>query len=218
MNYELMENNKVFLRGTVASAPVFSHESFGEGFYEVFINIERLSNNFDTIPVIISEKLLDNSFVVGNLVAVQGQFRSYNKFVDGKSKLILNVFVRSVVEIDYSMNPNLVEISGFICKEPVFRTTPFGREICDVLIAVNRSYNKSDYLPAIAWGRNARYLKNFVVGQKVSIIGRIQSREYQKKLDDDCVETRVAYEISINKICMLDDNINSLNVEQDKLA
>ncbi len=218
MNYELMENNKVFLRGVVSSRPVFSHESFGEGFYEIYITVNRLSQNSDVIPVIISEKLLDKSFEVGNLVAIQGQFRSYNKFVDGKSKLILNVFVRSIAEIDDTMNPNLVEISGFICKEPIFRTTPFGREICDVLVAVNRSYNKSDYLPCIAWGRNARYVKNSTVGQKVSIIGRIQSREYQKKLSESETETRTAYEISINKITLEGQDFVIENQGENKLA
>ena len=125
--------------------------------------------------------------------------------VDGKSKLLLTVFVRNIIEMDDSINPNIVELTGFVCKEPVFRTTPFGREICDVLLAVNRAYNKSDYLPCIAWGRNARYVKTIKVGQKVDVVGRIQSREYQKKLSDTEVETRVAYELSIGKIHLSQD-------------
>lgn len=201
MNYELMNNNKVFLSGKVVTEPVFSHETFGEGFYELILSVARLSDNNDLIPITVSEKLLSkNIFQVGNSVAIKGQFRSYNKIVDGKSKLMLTVFVREIIDIDESMNPNIIEIEGFICKPPVYRTTPFKREICDVLVAVNRAYNKSDYLPCIAWGRNARFIKDAEVGAKVSIVGRIQSRDYQKKISEDEVETKTAYEISVNKI------------------
>ena len=201
MNYELMNNNKVFLIGKVESEPVFSHETFGEGFYEIKLSVPRLSDHMDLIPITVSEKLLaKDQFKIGNKVAIKGQFRSYNKIVDNKSKLMLTVFVRELIEIDDSMNPNIIEIEGFVCKPPVYRTTPFKREICDVLVAVNRAYNKSDYLPCIAWGRNARYIKDAEVGAKVSIVGRIQSREYQKKLSEDEIETKTAYEISVNKI------------------
>ena len=201
MNYVLMENNKVFLKGEVTSEPKFSHEVFGEGFYELDLKVKRLSDNFDLVRVTVSERLLSNDdFAVGNLVAIKGQFRSYNKVTDGKSKLLLTVFVREVIDFDETMNPNVVELSGYVCKEPIFRTTPFGREICDVLVAVNRAYNKSDYLPCIAWGRNARFVKSIKVGEKVDIIGRIQSREYQKKLNENEVLTKTAYEISLNKI------------------
>lgn len=213
MSYELMENNKVFLKGVVNSEPTFSHESFGEGFYELAIKVDRLSDNFDNIPVIVSEKLL-GSFSKGKVVSLAGQFRSYNKLVDGKSRLILNVFVRNIIEIDDTMNPNVVELSGFICKEPIFRMTPFGREICDVLIAVNRAYNKSDYLPCIVWGRNARFVKDITVGQKVQIVGRIQSREYQKRLADDTMVTRIAYEISVNKISIPTEEAKTIVAEQ----
>ena len=155
----------------------------------------------DIIPVTVSEKLLaKDAFKVGNFVAIKGQFRSYNEIVDEKSRLMLTVFVRELIEVDDTMNPNIIEIEGFICKQPVYRTTPFKREICDVLVAVNRAYNKSDYLPCIAWGRNARFIKDTEVGTKVSIVGRIQSREYQKKINDDEYETKTAYEISVNKI------------------
>ncbi len=208
-----MENNKVFLKGVVNSEPTFSHESFGEGFYELAIKVDRLSDNFDNIPVIVSEKLL-GSFSKGKVVSLAGQFRSYNKLVDGKSRLILNVFVRNIIEIDDTMNPNVVELSGFICKEPIFRMTPFGREICDVLIAVNRAYNKSDYLPCIVWGRNARFVKDITVGQKVQIVGRIQSREYQKRLADDTMVTRIAYEISVNKISIPTEEAKTIVAEQ----
>lgn len=196
-----MNNNKVFLIGKVESEPVFSHETFGEGFYEIKLSVPRLSDHMDLIPITVSEKLLaKDQFKIGNKVAIKGQFRSYNKIVDNKSKLMLTVFVRELIEIDDSMNPNIIEIEGFVCKPPVYRTTPFKREICDVLVAVNRAYNKSDYLPCIAWGRNARYIKDAEVGAKVSIVGRIQSREYQKKLSEDEIETKTAYEISVNKI------------------
>ena len=206
MNYELMENNKVFLKGEVISKPVFSHEVFGEGFYELNLNVRRLSDNYDIIPITVSERLLtDSKFEIGNIVAIKGQFRSYNKLVDNKSKLLLTVFVREIIEIDDSMNPNIIELNGFICKEPIYRTTPFKREICDVLLAVNRAYNKSDYLPCIAWGRNARFIKNIKVGQKVCIIGRIQSREYQKRINDNESLIKTAYEISISKIRLEDE-------------
>ena len=201
MNYELMENNKVFLKGEVVSNLEFSHEAFGEGFYELKLKVERLSNNYDIIPIIISEKLLyHQDFEIGKEISIQGQFRSFNKLEEGKSKLILNVFVRNIIQLDDTMNPNIVELSGYICKAPVFRMTPFGREICDILIAVNRAYNKSDYLPCIVWGRNARFARDLEVGQKVNLVGRIQSREYQKKLNDFDTITKTAYEISVNKI------------------
>lgn len=201
MKYELMNNNKVFLSGTVVSEPVFSHETFGEGFYEVMLSIPRLSEHVDILPVTVSEKLIKN-FEVGKSVSLKGQLRSYNKQEDEKSKLILSVFARELTDVDESMNPNIIEISGFVCKPPVFRTTPFKREICDVLIAVNRAYNKSDYLPCIAWGRNARFLKDAMVGSKIDIVGRIQSREYQKKLDSGEVETKTAYEISVGRVSL----------------
>ncbi len=201
MKYELMNNNKVFLSGTVVSEPVFSHETFGEGFYEVMLSIPRLSEHVDILPVTVSEKLIKN-FEVGKSVSLKGQLRSYNKQEDEKSKLILSVFARELTDVDESMNPNIIEISGFVCKPPVFRTTPFKREICDVLIAVNRAYNKSDYLPCIAWGRNARFLKDAIVGSKIDIVGRIQSREYQKKLDSGEVETKTAYEISVGRVSL----------------
>lgn len=205
MNYELMENNKVFLKGEVASKPEFSHEVFGEGFYELNLKVKRLSNNFDIIPITVSERLLgDNSFDIGKTISIKGQFRSYNKVVENRSKLLLTVFVRELIELDDGMNPNIIELSGFICKEPIYRTTPFKREICDVLLAVNRAYNKSDYLPCIAWGRNARFVKNIKIGQRVNIIGRIQSREYQKKVSESESLVKTAYEISISKI-RLDD-------------
>ena len=199
MKYELMNNNKVFLSGIVESEPVFSHETFGEGFYEVKMSIPRLSEHIDILPITISEKFL-KEFQLGRKLSIKGQLRSYNKIEDEKSKLILNIFVREIAETDDNINPNIIEISGFVCKDPIYRTTPFKREICDILIAVNRAYNKSDYLPCIAWGRNARFLKDVTVGSKVDIVGRIQSREYQKRLENGDIELRTAYEISVSRV------------------
>lgn len=193
-------NNKVFLMGEIDSEPVFSHEMYSEGFYEFLLKVKRLSGQYDIIPVTASERLIKEKLSKGDKIGINGQFRSYNKLENGKSKLMLTVFVRDFIEYDEDeTNPNLVELNGYVCKEPIYRTTPFSREICDVLLAVNRSYNKSDYIPCIAWGRNARFAKNIEIGKLVTITGRIQSREYNKKLEDR-IEVRTAYELSINKI------------------
>lgn len=209
MNYEQMNNNRVFLTGRVATEPKFSHETFGEAFYEIDLEVERLSQNVDMIPITISEKLMTGNLVqVGNVISIKGQFRSYNKADQTKSHLMLTVFVREVTTEQKDMPTNIIEINGFICKSPIYRTTPFKREICDVLIAVNRAYNKSDYLPCIAWGRNARFIKDAQVGDKVNLVGRIQSRVYQKKLEDGNVEDRVAYEVSVGRITL--DNQNEV--------
>ena len=200
MDYNLMKNNKVFIAGEVVSEPKFSHQVFDEKFFEFDLKVTRLSDSFDIIPITISEKLLlGNDVMVGSKICGNGQFRSYNKLEDGRSKLLLTVFLREITPFIESENPNYIEITGYVCKEPVFRTTPFKREISDVLLAVNRSYNKSDYLPCIAWGRNARFVKNFNIGDKVMVTGRIQSRDYQKKINDEFV-TKTAYEVSLNRI------------------
>ena len=198
---EAQDNNRVYLVGEVTSEPTFSHESFGEGFFEIQLRVNRLSEMTDTIPITISEHLLrENNIAVGSRIAIRGQFRSYNKLVGDKSKLMLTVFVRDVVHDQDWANPNVIELVGFVCKPPIYRTTPFNREIADLLFAVNRAFGKSDYIPAIAWGRNARFAKTMTVGEKIHLTGRIQSREYQKRLPDDTVETRTAYELSINKL------------------
>lgn len=196
------KNNIAHIKGTVMEEPIFSHEVLGEGFYDLKVKVPRLSSQFDTIPVTISERLLKESSV-GDTLSLDGQFRSYNKFEDGKSKLILTFFAKDITEEDdNNINTNFISLNGYICKSPVFRTTPFGREICDCLIAVNRGYNKSDYIPCIAWGRNARFVKDLSIGSQVTIIGRIQSREYQKKHSEDNIETKTAYEVSIASICL----------------
>lgn len=201
MGYEQMQNNKVYVAGRILTAPVFSHEVMGEKFYDFVLGVRRLSDQEDEIPVTVSDRLFAEAdeLRVGTQVGVSGQLRSYNKLVDGRSKLVMRVFAR---ELDGGNcdAPNVIELEGFVCKPPVYRTTPFKREICDLLLAVNRAYNKSDYIPAIAWGRNARYAGEFAVGDKISAVGRIQSRVYQKTLEDGTVEDRVAYEVSVSKI------------------
>ena len=194
-------NNKVYLQGTIASEPVKSHEVFGEGFWEMNLSVMRLSNMRDIIPITVSDVFLkEHNLKVGSPLCVKGQFRSYNKLIDGRSKLMLTVFVREITEPAPIDNPNIIELSGYVCKQPIYRTTPFNREIADILLAVNRSYNKSDYIPTIAWGRNARFAKDVAVGEKVNIHGRVQSREYQKRLDDGTMETRIAFEVSVSRI------------------
>ena len=198
-------SNYATLSGKIVSLPQFSHEVYGEKFYEILLEVKRLSQSVDIVPVSLSERLMCDSLIeLGNEITVTGQFRSYNKTVEDKSKLMLTVFARDIVPLTSDINPNSIQLEGYICKLPVFRTTPFNREICDVLLAVNRQYNKSDYIPCIAWGRNARFVRSLPVGEHIRIIGRIQSRQYQKKLDDDVVVTRTAYEVSINKIELLD--------------
>ena len=209
-----LANNNVFLIGTATTKLSFSHELFGESFFEFSIKVPRLSNQFDIIPLTISERLLsERSIRPGEKIAIKGQFRSYNKLVGDKSKLVLSVFVRDFVDSTSQENPNICELKGYICKSPIYRTTPFNREICDVLLAVNRAYNKSDYIPCIAWGRNARFIRQIEVGAKLAITGRIQSREYVKKISEEQSETRIAYELSINKI-VLDESTTSEQLEE----
>lgn len=195
-------NNKIFLEGKVVSELEFSHEMYGEGFYSFNLEVMRLSDSVDCLNVTVSERLLnDLEITVGKEIIVEGQLRSYNKFIDGSNKLILTVFARNVQPcIEKSKNPNEIYLDGFICKEPVYRTTPFGREIADLLLAINRAYNKSDYIPTIAWGRNSRFCKSLGVGDRIKVWGRLQSREYQKKISEDEVVKKIAYEVSISRM------------------
>ncbi len=196
-----LKNNNVYLCGKVFRAPEYSHALYGEGFYEFVLEVPRLSRQCDYIPITVSERLMQGADLSeGAQVALNGQFRSYNKMENAKSKLMLTVFVRDFTPPVEGQNPNTVELSGYICKDPIYRTTPFNREICDLLLAVNRAYNKSDYIPCIAWGRNARFVRDIEVGQKISVFGRIQSREYTKKLSETESEVRVAYEPSVGRI------------------
>ncbi len=201
---KMNENNKVTIMGEVVSEFTFSHEIYGEGFYLVDILVPRLSDSADQIPLMVSERLLDvKQDYRGEKIKVTGQFRSYNRHEERKNKLVLSVFVREwefIEEVERSEMTNHIELDGFICKEPIYRKTPLGREIADILLAVNRPYGKSDYIPCISWGRNARYANEFQVGSRCKVIGRIQSREYMKKLSEDEVEKRVAYEVSVSKL------------------
>jgi single-stranded DNA-binding protein len=207
MDYISEKNNKVYFMGEIVSEAKFSHEVYGEGFYEFFVKVMRLSGQPDILPVTISERLIQgNDFKIGSTISALGQFRSYNKLEGGKSRLMLTVFVREIVDVSPSKNPNSIVLSGYICKPPIYRTTPFNREIADLLIAVNRAYNKSDYIPCIAWGRNARFVQNLKVGDKVALSGRIQSREYQKRLSETETVTMTAYEVSVSKLAAFDDS------------
>ncbi len=199
---KVIENNLVTIVGTVKNKPVFSHEMYGEGFYNVDLEVPRLSDISDTLPITLSERLmLGLEMEIGKQLIVDGQLRSYNKYLDGINKLILTIFARDVKPSEEdSKNPNQIFLDGYICKRPIYRTTPFGREITDMLIAVNRPYNKSDYIPSIAWGRNARFSENLKVGDRIKIWGRIQSRTYQKKVSEEEVITRTAYEVSVSKM------------------
>ncbi len=215
MNYLQEKNNKVFIRGEIVTEAEFSHEVYGEGFYEMNVLVKRLSGQGDILPVTVSERLInDKDLKVGVTINALGQFRSYNKLVDGKSKLMLTVFVRELLDEVVAKNPNNIVLTGYICKPPIYRTTPFNREIADILIAVNRSYNKSDYIPCIAWGRNARFAKNLAVGEKIAVSGRIQSREYQKRITDDDVRTLTAYEVSISKLAAY-ENADNFDVDEE---
>ncbi len=215
MNGVTEKNNKVYLSGEIVSEAVFSHEVYGEGFYEMSVKVDRLSGQSDILPLTVSERLIaDMNLKIGVKINALGQFRSYNKLIDGKSKLMLTVFVRELLTEEMSKNPNNIVLSGYICKPPVYRTTPFNREIADLLIAVNRSYNKSDYIPCIAWGRNARFVKNLSVGDKVALSGRIQSREYQKKLSDEEIKVMTAYEVSISKLAAY-DGADTFDLEEE---
>ena len=180
-----INNNEVKMGGIVATKPEFSHEIYEEKFYRFFIEIDRLSDQVDRLPVIISERLIDlNNFEVGKLIYIEGQYRSYNQPVNGKNKLVLSVFVKEIQDTDLDEEIRTINDAtfiGYICKQPVYRRTPLGRELADVLIAVNRSYKKSDYIPCILWGRNAKYCESLKVGESVKLTGRIQARKYEKK-------------------------------------
>ena len=209
MTDKLFENNQVTMMGEIVSAFQFSHEVFGEGFYMVELAVSRLSNYSDYIPLMVSERLIDTEQdYTGQFIRISGQFRSYNRHEEKKNRLVLSVFVRELEfldEIDENEKTNQIFLDGYICKMPIYRKTPLGREIADILLAVNRPYGKSDYIPCIAWGRNARYASNFQVGTRVCIWGRVQSREYTKKISESECEHRVAYEVSVSKVDLLED-------------
>ncbi len=204
MSDKIIENNQVSIIGEVASGFTFSHEVFGEGFYMVDVLVKRLSNSDDCIPLMVSERLIDvQQDYTGEYIMVTGQFRSYNQHDEKKNKLVLSVFVRELSFVEEELDgakTNNILLDGYICKRPVYRKTPLGREIADLLLAVNRPYGKSDYIPCICWGRNARFASGFEVGEHVQVLGRIQSREYVKKITETETERRVAYEVSVSKL------------------
>ena len=220
MDTNYLENNYLTLVGKVTGEKKFSHEIYGERFYVFNLEVPRLSGNEDIIPITASERLITDSMMEqGKTLLVEGQFRSYNSYENDKNRLILTVFAKDITEVEEpkedeennemvkkDMVTNEVVLIGYICKKPIYRQTPFGREIADVLLAVNRAYNKSDYIPTIAWGRNARFCQNLEVGTKVKIVGRVQSRMYEKKHEDGTVENRVAYEVSIGSLEIVEEN------------
>ena len=223
MNTNYSENNQLVLVGKVTSEKRFSHEIYGEKFYIFDLSVPRLSGNADNIPITISERLLiDEDLAIGKNIIIEGQFRSYNSFENERNRLVLTVFAK---EIKFAENQeeefkptkentsNEVILDGFICKKPIYRKTPFGREIADVLLAVNRAYNKSDYIPCIAWGRNARFCENIPVGTEVRIVGRVQSRQYEKKYEDGTSEMKIAYEVSVASLEVIDQAENKKEEE-----
>ena len=205
----IIKNNQVTIMGQVVTGFKFSHKVFGEGFYIMEVMVKWLSNTFDRIPLMVSERLIDvTQDYVGEYIMATGQFRSYNRNEEHKKRLVLSVFVREISFIEEKPDDskaNNILLDGYVCKEPIYRKTPMGREIADLLMAVNRPYGKSDYIPCICWGRNARYISNFGIGEHVQISGRIQSREYKKKISDTEMELRTAYEVSVSKLEVMED-------------
>ncbi len=222
-----LENNYLTLVGKVTGEKEFSHEIYGERFYIFKLGIPRLSGNQDIIPITISERIIgEDTLQEGKKLLVKGQFRSYNSYENEKNRLILTVFAKDVMEVEEKEEEeeneivrkdtitNEVVLVGYICKKPIYRQTPFGREISDILLAVNRAYNKSDYIPCIAWGRNARFCQNLEVGSQVKIVGRVQSRTYEKKYEDGTVQTRIAYEVSVGSLEVIEEKM----VEKEEAA
>ena len=204
MAENISDNNVVAVAGKIVSEKKFSHEVCGEGFYIFNLEVMRLSGEADVLPVTISERILENETIeVGKYMKIKGQLRSYNSYENKKNHLILTIFARDIESAnveDISNGPNQICLNGYVCRLPIYRTTPFGREISDILLAVNRPYNKSDYIPCITWGRNARYTGKLKVGDNIKVCGRIQSRNYQKKLEDGSVVVKTAYEVSVSKL------------------
>lgn len=232
MNTNYMDNNHLVLVGKITSEKRFSHEIYGESFYIFDLEVPRLSETFDIIPITISERLInDDELQIGKKIIVKGQFRSYNSYENERNRLVLTVFAKDIIfendiearaaeDEDINLDvSNEVVLIGHICKKPIYRKTPFGREIADLLLAVNRAYSKSDYIPAIAWGRNARFCDRLEVGAEVKAVGRVQSRKYEKKYEDGTVEEKVAYEVSISSLEVIDEKdgeetIESQNAEE----
>ena len=237
MDTGYLENNYLTLVGKVTSEKQFSHEIYGERFYSFDLSVPRLSGNADIIPVTVSERLItDEMMQIGTKLLIKGQFRSYNSYENERNRLILTVFAKDIEKLEEEVPKtevneegeevqvndfvkketvtNEVILIGYICKKPIYRQTPFGREIADLLLAVNRAYNKSDYIPSIAWGRNARFCQNLEVGTEVKIVGRIQSRNYEKKYEDGTIVKKVAYEVSVGSLEVVKENDNDGSEEE----
>ena len=213
-----LENNVVNIVGRISTKLEFSHEIYGEGFYSFILEIPRLSQNYDKVPIMVSERLMMlDTLGIGTFIEVQGQFRSYNTVGGENHRLLLTVFARDIIfleEILNVKNPNKIYLNGFVCKKPIYRTTPFGREICDLLVAVNRAYYKSDYIPCICWGRNARFSEGLKLGDNIKLWGRVQSRDYQKKLENGEVKSNIAYEMSVSKMEMISENKHEIEEKE----
>ena len=219
MDTNYSDNNHLVLVGKVTSEKRFSHETYGEKFYIFDMEVSRLSDTTDIIPITVSERIIDDELLtIGNKLIVRGQFRSYNSYENERSRLKLTVFAKDILTEDKLSEEELEEVKrtsnevsliGYICKTPIYRQTPFGREIADILLAVNRAYNKSDYIPSIAWGRNARFCQNLATGTEVKIVGRVQSRNYEKKYEDGTIENKVAYEVSISSLQVINEDDNT---------
>lgn len=223
MTENSIDTNKVKIIGKVLGEKELSHEMYGERFYKINLEVSRLSSESDILPATVSERLLvDYDLNPGEYVVLEGQLRSYNRYIDGRNRLILTIFARDLYlpeseeELESLLkSPNEIYLDGYICKEPIYRTTPFGREITDLLIAANRAYNKSDYIPSIAWGRNARFCEKLEIGDHIKLWGRIQSRDYQKRCEDGEVISRVAFEVSVSKLEYLEDDNNREDKEDE---
>ena len=199
--------NSIHLRGHVCQPLQFGHELFGEQFFVTTLRVPRLSGAEDFLPVTLSERLLiDEPIAAGSVLCLDGQLRSYNKVVEGSGRLLITAFAQRLLPEEDDENPNWVQLTGALCKAPSYRTTPFGREIADLMLAVNRSYGKSDYIPCITWGRTARYAANLKIGDKVQLVGRFQSRNYQKQLPDGTVLNKVAYEVSVSRLSAMKED------------
>lgn len=203
---EATNDNTVILEGFFLEHPSFSHEVFGESFYTARFSVDRLSSQKDILNITISSRILGSGELdIAAYARITGQLRSYNKMENGKNKLMLTVFARSLeFPEERALEPNLIELTGFICKEPIYRTTPFGREITDLLLAVNRHFNKTDYIPVLTWGKNAKFAQTMEIGDKVRVEGRLQSRTYTKVLADGTTDERVAFEVSSSLVVLLD--------------
>lgn len=193
--YQPFHFNRARLCGTVMTDPAVSHANHGEEFCRFFLSVQRLSGQADLLPVVVSRRTLtENPVQVGDTVTVQGQLRSFNNKSGVGARLVIDLFARSVTAGGEYCNH--IELSGTVCKAPTLRRTPLGREICDVILAVNRRYGRADYLPCIAWGAIARETAALTVGSPMALVGRLQSRTYSKALEGGC-EERIAYEVSV---------------------